>query len=69
MPFLLWRYQMSSYMPTFYLRELPFLFSKNGLSLAVALLLAGCALGPAYPVSYTHLDVYKRQRRWSGGWV
>ena len=30
-------------MPTFYLRELPFLFSKNGLSLAVALLLGAMA--------------------------
>ena len=35
-------------MPAYYLRSKPFLFPKAGLGAALALLLAGCAVGPAY---------------------
>ena len=35
-------------MPAYYLRSKPSLFQKTGLGMALALLLAGCAMGPAY---------------------
>ena len=56
-------------MPTFYLRELPFLFSKNGLSLAVALLLAGCALGPAYQRPVVEAPAAWKEAPAVAGWL
>ena len=56
-------------MPKFYLRELPFLFSKNGLNLAVALLLAGCALGPAYQRPVVEAPAAWKEAPAVAGWL